>query len=303
VIDRYRKSGVAIRLERWRNRRALVRLEEHGVAEEEGRLFRCSSSGEPLSPLALPDEAPLLEMEEAIATGASGLERLTIVSGRAVHSCGTRQWEDVHVRVHVALVASGRRVLLDAGGTGSADIDTDLILGVGSAVRACSGAHASGAVRLHPSVSAQIWPALILSFAQRPAPSPLTLEQGEHPGYGIDGVGQPIQRFPLFDGKSVTNAERWPNRFRPSYRVRPLRAAFHLRAELPVAETLPEREAIGTTTPLVVSEGRVRGELLCRDGALVKLDAAISDLRRGGREERWYPYAAGSWGAEIAVGN
>jgi hypothetical protein len=112
---------------------------------------------------------------------------------------------------------------------------------------------------------------------------PISLAQraGEHP----DGKGQPVESRPA-EGKP-------PNWYRPSYRVRPLRAWFNLMA-LPFGK--PDDAA-----PRAVA--RLGGnDVLCVDGSEVFATALPPGriVAAGGAAE-WYPFGAGVWGADMLL--
>jgi hypothetical protein len=91
----------------------------------------------------------------------------------------------------------------------------------------------------------------------------------------------------------------WPNWFRPSYRVRPVRAPMNLRAVCEATEidrALPEAVAL-----LAPPDGLLLRALIV-DGAAV-YPAAIRVVRIDavGPPSAWYPYAAGAWGAEMML--
>jgi hypothetical protein len=89
-----------------------------------------------------------------------------------------------------------------------------------------------------------------------------------------------------------------PNWFRPSYRLRPRRAWFHLRAA-PFGEIddhIPE--AIALLAP--ISEREIR--VLCVDrDAVYPTTVRIHRIVAARPGETWYPYAAGAFGAELML--
>jgi hypothetical protein len=114
----------------------------------------------------------------------------------------------------------------------------------------------------------------------------------EQAGGGFDGYGQPIET------RAVTH-DPPPNWYRPGYAVRPVRAWLNLRA-LPFGN-------IDASAPVAVAllapvDGTTL-RFLCIDGDNVfpaTVDATrIAAVSRN--EPTWYPYAAGSFGAEMML--
>jgi hypothetical protein len=106
---------------------------------------------------------------------------------------------------------------------------------------------------------------------------------------GVDGYGNPIVEA---DGN-------WPNVYRPSYRVRPVRMPLNLRIECDrtaIDETAPR--AIALLAPLDGTTLRV----LIRDGDRVyPATVRVTRVRAVARERTWYPYGGGSFGAEMML--
>ena len=81
-----------------------------------------------------------------------------------------------------------------------------------------------------------------------------------------------------------------PNWYRPSYRVRPVRMPFHLRAK-PFG-TIDNDAPAGIA---LVGPRRV----LLDDGRIVSID--LQNIAAAGEPALWYPYGAGSFGAELML--
>jgi hypothetical protein len=259
----YRKWGSAIRWEHG----VLVRVEEAGEAREVGEEL-IASPIEPRESGPLPSDAVL-----AFARKIEGnIERMVVSEGIAEHEYGHRRWRESTRRVHLSLTHGTHRVLLDL-----AHFDAD----VAPIVRALSNvgtARELDHVRLAPNVSAALLPSLIG-----------TIEM-EQVAAGCDGYGEPIERRPV--------AGAPPNWYRPSYRIRPLRAWHNLRA-LPfgsVDEELPRAIA------LLAPPGSATLQLLCVQGEeAFAASVNMTTVRAVGEAGEWYPYAAGAFGAEMLL--
>ena len=271
----YRKFGRTVRYENG----TTIRVDEAGEAIEETQTFTCR-------PIARGVELP--DVDEIAIENAVGeirsivraplaIERLIVSEGIAEHQFAQRTWRETTRRVHLAITFRDLRVLVDLG-----DFELDDIRVIAAALpRAEARVHTEAPLRLAPNVSAALLPALI-----NIAPPNIQLMQTAG---GLDGKGLPI-------GKSTGP---WPNWYRPSYRVRPVRAPFSLRAECAVKnidESLPR--AIALLAPVE----RLTLSVLCVHGQdvfpatirVARIDA-ISDA------VRWYPYGAGSFGAELML--
>ena len=129
-------------------------------------------------------------------------------------------------------------------------------------------------VRLAPNVTAALLPSLadVLEIEQMPA---------DH-----DGYGESVRR------RALVNGELPPNWYRPSYRIRPVRAWHHLRAR-PFG-VLDEAAPLALALLAPPEKGVLR--LLCRDGGV-----SVTTIRAVGESGGWYPYAAGTYGAEMLL--
>jgi hypothetical protein len=106
-----------------------------------------------------------------------------------------------------------------------------------------------------------------------------------------DGKGHPIAESRVTSGVP-------PNWFRPSYRLRPRRAWFHLQAAPSgtIEETLPEAVAL-----LAPVDGR-RVRVLCVDGQdIYPATIDVTRVLAARPTSTWYPYSAGSFGAELML--
>ena len=275
MSELYRKFGRTVRYENG----TTIRVDEAGEAVEDAQTFNCR-------PIARSVELPPIDgsaIEKTVAEIQSivraplGIERLIVSEGVAEHQFGERRWMETTRRVHLAITFQKMRAVIDLG---EFELD-DVRLVAGVFPRAEARGYTEARVRLAPCVSAALLPALI-----NIAPPNIQLMQMAG---GLDGKGEPI-------GKSTGP---WPNWYRPSYRVRPVRAPFSLRAECAVKnidEDLPR--AIALLAPVE----RLTLSVLCTHGEdvfpasvrIARIDA-VSDVTR------WYPYGAGSFGAETTV--
>jgi hypothetical protein len=218
-----------------------------------------------------------LEDFVAEAQARSGrIERFIASAGTATHETNGVTWTEESRRVHIALVNPPLRALIDLA---SFDVASVRMI-AGALVRAGSERDAPKHIRLAPNVSAALLPSLIGELAM------------EQSGGGFDGRGWPIET------RAVTH-DPPPNWYRPGYFVRPLRAWLNIRA-LPFGRMDVDAPlAIALLEPVHGTTLRV----LCVDGADVfptTIDAShIAAVAPA--EPVWYPYAAGSFGAEIML--
>ncbi|MFL6247984.1 MAG: hypothetical protein ACJ74H_18315 [Thermoanaerobaculia bacterium] len=310
----YRKRGSVVR---WENG-TLVRVIERGIAIEEGELFECRPEHAGDAPHI--DETRVIEMARMAreAAGEVAIERLIVVEGIAEHECeqplirplgtfsphegrrlkpdvafsppqrgeGARSadegspvatWTEHTQRIHLSLTRARTRVLLDLGTFDISDISR-----VAAALARADSAErdAPPRLRLAPNVTAALLPTLIGI-----APPNVRLVQTAG---GVDGYGAPI----------VEATGSWPNAYRPSYRVRPVRMPMQLRLECDVTEIERDRPIAVALLAPVTSVLRV----LIDDGKraypstvrITRIDAVSS-------ERTWYPYGAGSFGAEMML--
>lgn len=267
----YRKFGRVVR----RENKFLVRVDEHGEAVEESGGFACH-------PIATWRDLPDVDAEavkqmaiaiETLVQPPLLLERLIISDGVALHELGDRSWNERTRRVHVSIARAPHRALIDL-----ADFSLGAIQRAANALAKVGMERDTRRVRTAPNVGAALLPALlgVIPMQQWAAPH--------------DGKGEWIANVPA-EGQP-------PNWFRPSYRTRPVRSWFHLRAD-PFGEVDPDLpQAVALLAP--VHGGSA--SLLCATA-----DAAFPvalELRRIAAvlpDAGWYPYAAGCFGAEIML--
>jgi len=204
------------------------------------------------------------------------IERFIASAGTATHETNGTTWTEESRRVHISLVNPPLRALIDL-----ASFDAEIVGTIADALARAGGERsAPKRIRLAPNVSAALLPSLIGELAM------------EQTGGGVDGRGRPIET------RAVTH-DAPPNWYRPGYAVRPVRAWMNIRA-LPLGRIDPD-------APLAVALlGPVHGprlRVLCVDGDDVfpiTVDAShIAAVSHA--EPAWYPYAAGSFGAEMML--
>jgi hypothetical protein len=268
----YRKRGHTVR---WENG-VQIRVTERGVAHEEGALFTCHPDPGDAEEIASLGEV-LLPRVDFEASGAT-VERLIASRGIAQHRYGEREWIERSDRLHVSLTHRQHRALID-----QATFDTMHIERVANAlVRAEEAERQQPArLRLAANVAAALLPPLI-----ELAPPNVRVVQTAG---GIDGKGNDI----------IEATGDWPNWYRPSYRVRPVRVPLNVRLECTVHEVDPSRPvAIALLGPVLGLTLRV----LIEDGARVYPSTIrITRIDAVADERTWYPYGAGSFGAEMML--
>lgn len=270
----YRKRGSVVR---WENG-TLVRVAERGVAIERDELFECWPD-DTCEALEL-DEVRVLAAVDAVREAVSEveIERLIVVEGVAEHEYGERIWHESTQRIHLSLSRDHTRALVDLGTFDVADVTR-----VASAMRRASASEreAPPRLRLAPNVTAALLPSLV-----NLAPPNVRIVQTAG---GIDGYGNEII-------EAATGP--WPNAYRPSYRVRPLRMPLQLRIECDVTEIERDRPIavallapVGPQLRVLVDDGERAYPSTVR---IARIDAA-------GSERIWYPYGGGSFGAEMML--
>ena len=273
----YRKRGAVVR---WENG-VLVRVIESGEASDDGTTFRCAPSAE--SSLPQLDAARVVETAHAIESLAAGrvtIERLLVSEGAAEHELGEKRWSDRSQRVHLSLVRGTLRVLLDLGTFATGDVEI--------AVRALAAAEpheqpAPESLILAPIVSAALLPSVLGNV-----PAGLELWQS---GGGLDGCGDVIEEVRI-------GGDPPPNWYRPSYRMRPVRFPLNLRAQALDAATGGDARAVALLAP--VHGARLR--VLVDDGSrMFPATVHVDRVRSIAAAATWYPYAAGSFGAEMVL--
>jgi len=266
----YRKFGRTVRYEHG----VFVRVEESGEAIEDGETF---SVGPTLSRPG-PAGEPVLRSDEVRATVDAlrgfDFERLVVTEGVATHEFGDRRWTEHTRRIHASIAHPPHRAIIDLG-----DFDVSGIATIADAMRRCGAERdAPQRIRLAPNVSAALLPSLA-----GVAPPNVRVTQTAQ---GVDGKGEPI----------VDGGTGW---YRPSYRARPVRLPFHLRAECDVTaidDDLPRAVAL-----LAPVDGLVL-HVLCIDGDDVfPATVRVTRIDAVGPPVRWYPYGAGSFGSEMML--
>lgn len=260
----YRKRGRSLR---WENG-VVVRVVESGIAIEEGELFRCEPEhvdGE--VPFALPEVAAL-----------PCVERLILNEGEAHHQYGDKQWAEHTRRMHLALTHKTLRVLLDRG-----DFDFTYAHELAAILKRADATEREPPprLRLAPNVTAALLPHLVGL-----APPNVRLLQTAG---GVDGYGNDI----------VESENDWPNVYRPSYRMRPVRMPHNLRLECSVTEIDRDRPiAVALLAPI---DGLVLRVLVDAGTHAFPTTVRITRIDAVSEAREWYPYGAGSFGAELML--
>jgi hypothetical protein len=274
----YRKRGAVVRYESG----VIVRSAEAGEAIEDGETFRCAPfDADPLPPL---DSAEVERVASRIAASVPDgvrIERLIISEGIAEHVIGETRWREESRRVHLSMVKDRLRAIVDLG-----TFDAGGITHVAHALERAEEKEREAPPRLvlAPPVAAALLPALAGA-----APPNVELWQS---GGGIDGRGLPIEERRI-DGRP------YPNWYRPSYRIRPLRVALDLRARCAITAIEPGRaRAIALLAPV---HGLVL-RVLVEDGERTyPANVRITRIDAVSNETVWYPYGGGSFGAEMML--
>lgn len=274
MSETYRKWG---RVARW-DHGVLVRVDESGESYDSATEFRVAPlTGEERALPEADGESVECAAERIVAMIAPplSLERLIVTEGVALHQLGSASWQERTRRLHVSVARPPFRMLIDAA---SFDLDRNLLDTF--ARMATTAAPPPARVILAPPVTAAFLPLAL---------GALSLEQaaGERDGKGLPILESPVTAAPP------------PNWYRPSYRVRPVRSWLHLRA-------VPFGDVAAQETPRAVAllSFPMPGgfHALCVEGG-VAAPRWISPGRvlAAGPPSEWYPYGAGSWGAEILL--
>ena len=268
----YRKRGTSVR---WENG-TLVRVTESGVAIEEGDLFTC----EPERRLSAGRSADILSARassiQSLINPPLNIERLVISHGIADHDFNGRTWREETQRLHLSIVRNDIRALVDS---------FDDIAPVAEALARCGEERdAPPRLRLAPCVSAALIPSLI-------GLAPPNLELWQTAG-GIDGKGNPIEEVRIEN-------EPWPNWYRPSYRIRPVRVPHNLRIECDVTEIDRDRPiAVALLAPI---EGLTMRVLIDDGEHAWPATVRVTRIDAVAEHAVWYPYGGGSFGAEMML--
>ena len=279
----YRKRGTVAR---WENG-TLIRVTESGVAIEEGERFECHPDPDRGEGEGLSAQPPAIELPNNIQQ-----ERFIYSHGVAEHVCGDNHWLEETTRLHLSIARERMRVLIDEGTYRSyrssrtytsPTPNTATIAHIANALARAETAERPHPprLRLAPNVTAAVLPALIGL-----APPNVRLLQTAG---GIDGYGDAVVEA---DGD-------WPNVYRPSYRIRPVRMPLDLRLECDVTDIDEDRPraiallgAVRSTTIAVLIEEKAR--VYPSVVRITRIDAVAA-------ERVWYPYGAGSFGAEMML--
>jgi hypothetical protein len=269
VTGVYRKWGRSVR----RDGARVVRVDEAGEAHESASEFRTRPIDERID-LAAPNADAVDDAAreiESILVPPLMIERLFVSEANVVHECNGVRWNETLRRVHVAIARPPIRALVDL-----AEFRFDVVQRVAAAlVRVGGEREAPKRMRLAENAGAALLPLLPIGKSQTAAP--------------YDGRGLPIAAQKV-EGDDPRNS------FRPSYRLRPRRAWFHLRAAPfgRIDEDAPQ--AIALRAP--VGERTIR--VLCVDGNRVyPVALAVGRVLAARASESWYPYGAGAFGTEL----
>ena len=275
----YRKYGRVAHYEHGH----LVIASESGESVEDGERFTVTPlAGEvPLPPADSLTVEQVAHEIEGIVEPPLHLERLIVSHGLASHEFEGRRWSDETRRIHASIASPmGVRALVDRG-----DFDlTDLRLVARSLGRLEDERDEPQRLRLAPRVTAALIPML-------EGVAPPNVELWQSAG-GFDGHGLPIQAQRI-------GARPWPNWYRPSYRVRPVRMPMnvHLRCGVTAIDRdLPEAVAI-----LEPVSGLFLRVLVEEKGRVHSATIRVSRIDAVGSETCWYPYGAGAYGAEVML--
>ncbi|HUF16796.1 MAG TPA: hypothetical protein VMS12_01990 [Thermoanaerobaculia bacterium] len=320
--ETYRKQGHTTRLEQRGPSEAIIHTAEHGEASIADGVFRArtlSSSREPSVRDSTPVEACLRAVEQMIAPPLV-LERSTVLEGIADHwwtdGEAEREWQERNARAHVTVLHPERRVRL-ATSLGGAQLDQIDMRPLERAIAALAGLDREAPppgqlnLALEPIIAAELWP-VILETSERNSAFRLSeagsvhIRQGSHPHLSRDGTGEEIHRVTLLNSKG---AAAFPNVFRPSYRIRPVRAPFHLEAAgIPTARAAPECIGVAALTPVSPDGGFLSVTLLCNSASgtftgriSMPLEEWLQRLTAADSEPVWFPVGAGSYGQRILI--
>jgi len=237
----------------------LLRVKESGEAIDDGATFITRPINGDIDDV---DAQAVIDVAERLTK--LNPERLIVTDGIAHHECDGRTWSESSRRIHLALTHQRMRTLIDHA-------DFEQLEDIEQIARALKNVkdERNVRVRLAPAVTAALLPSLI---------DKIEIEQLAAPH---DGRGNAIEKR---DAKPPP-----PNVFRPTYRQRPIAMPFNLAAK-PFG-------VIDETAPLAIAI--VNGaQLLCiNDDDAFLTPLKLSRITAVSDPVRWYPYAAGSFGA------
>ncbi len=275
MSDIYRKWG---RVARW-DHGVLVRVDEAGESRETNGEFRVEPMQTGDAPVTIPEpdvEAVERAAKKILAAVVHPLtiERLIVTEGVSLHQFGRVQWQERVRRVHLSIARRPFRMLIDAAG-----FELDGTLLAAFAGMTLEPGPPPARIILEPRVSAAFLSA---------GPGQLALEQVRGQ---LDGRGQQILDAPV-------SSDLPPNWYRPSYRVRPVRSWFNLRA-VPhgtIDPSIPRAVAL-LSFPLA---GRIHA-LCVEEGVASPRWISPERVTAVGPPVEWYPYGAGCWGADMLL--
>jgi len=313
--ERYAKSGHTFRIEIDARQKTAFSIEESGVAVLEKQHFRCFPAEDTaeISPPPREELEAVVERVQLMVRGPLTIERLIAISGVSAHEFRAgeehNRWNETAARLHVSVAdrSTGLRLLLDLGSSSPASLHFREFHEPLEALRMITPAlkpTRCSTLRLRPAVAAALWPALI---ANQPARQALDFVQRTSEIMPFDGKGRHVVEGSL--SRFRLSAE-WPNFFRPSYRVRPLRAPLGIDLHLPHKSTVNEGfDALALLAPCRALDDSIRADLLCRDPdgrsfaatAVMKSETWKATIAGTGDQARWYPFSGGSFGRETEL--
>jgi hypothetical protein len=315
--ERYAKSGRTFRIEIDARQKTAFRIEESGIAVLEKQHFRCFPAEDTaeISPPPHEELEAVVESVQLMVRGPLTIERLVAISGLSAHEFRAGQehnrWNETAARLHVSVAHRGKglRLLLDIGSSKPPDLDFSEFSEPLEALNAIAPAlkpTRCSTLRLRPAVAAALWPALM---ENQPAGQALDFVQKTSEIMPFDGKGRHVVEGSL---SRFRRSAEWPNFFRPSYRVRPLRAPLGIDLHLPHKSTANEVfDALALLAPCRTSDDSIRADLLCRDPqgrsfaatAVMKSETWKAAIAGTGEQARWYPFSGGSFGRETELAN
>ena len=244
---------------RWENG-TLLRVTESGAAREQDDLFECWPEPERRAHQRRAGfSLPMDRLKPVLRLPM--LERVIVSRGYAEHEYGDKRWSEHTYRFHASLVHNDLRVLVDR--------EEDLEPIAQALQRTEREREAPKHLRLAPNVTAAVLP---------------FLQQARQTAGGVDGYGTPV-------------TETSVNFYRPSYRIRPVRMPFNLALESTITvidEDLPR--AIALLEPV---RGLTLRVLVQHRRGVHPATVTVTRIEAVANERIWYPYAAGSFGAEM----
>jgi hypothetical protein len=264
----YQKRG---RVARWEHGR-VVDVSEAGIAVELRGILVVSPGGGSVD-ASLDDVASI-----AKSLLRTKPERLIISHGVVEHIYDTFRWREETRRLHVAVTHNHLRALIDR-----ADFNVEEVAKVAHALRRAGAERdAPQRIRLAPAVTAALLPHLV-----GVAPPNVRLIQSAG---GLDGNGEEIRE---------AAGPPWPNVFRPSYRIRPVRTPLNLRLECDV--DVIDRDVPEAIALLAPVSGLMLRVLVADGGRFYPTTIRVTRIDAVSPDRTWYPYGAGAFGSEIML--